>query len=212
MAKPGKLFIVSAPSGAGKTSLVTHMVKLLTDIDIARAITCTTKRPRNGEQDGKDYHFISKEDFEKKIDEDFFVEYSTDYGYYYGTPRYYIDDIAMGRSWILVIDRVGAKQILHAISDAVLIWIYTKDMQTLKQRLTARKGETSHEIDKRLQLAADEILCEQKDAVYKYHILNDIFEIAVAELSAIMRWELSVENQVEVTKKIKMRVLLRFLG
>lgn len=204
MAKPGKLFIVSAPSGAGKTSLVTYVVQQLAAMGIARAITYTTKQPRNGEHHGKDYHFISKKDFEKKINEDFFVEYSTDYGYYYGTPRYYIDDIATGHSWILVIDRAGAQQIIKYVSDAVLIWIYTKDMQTLKQRLIARQGEASHEIDKRLQLAADEIFCEQKNAVYKYHILNDIFETAVAELSAIMRWELSVENQVEFTKKIKM--------
>lgn len=205
MANLGKLFIVSAPSGAGKTTLVKEVVRLFSDsgVDLCQAITYTTKKPRNNEKNGRDYYFIDKKEFEKKIKENFFLEYSTAYGYYYGTPRSYVDTIALGRSLILIIDRAGAQQILTKVCDAILIWLYVKDTQTLKQRLENRNGESSQEINKRLKLAVDEITCEQKTPLYKYHILNDLFITAVTEFCAIVQRELSVKNRDKVTKKIK---------
>ena len=141
MVKPGNLFIVSAPSGAGKTSLVSKALELLSDKSISRAITYTTKNPRKGEMHGKDYYFISKAEFEEKIQQDYFLEYSTAYGYYYGTPRSYIYDIESGHSYIMIIDRAGAQQITKQFDKAILIWICVKDLQTLKARFQKRNDQ-----------------------------------------------------------------------
>lgn len=184
---PGKLFIVSAPSGAGKTTLVLAALEsLVGQCHIERVITYTTKTPRPGEKHGHDYYFISQEDFLVKVGQGFFIEYSTAYAHYYGTPRHIVERLAAGISYILVIDRVGAKQIKQQTDKVVLIWIDIPDIKTLENRLTNRNTETEKELKQRLLLAQQELLEEKEENFYQYHICNDVLENALQELLSVI--------------------------
>lgn len=205
MAKPGTLFIVSAPSGAGKTSLVLKAIDRLADVAIARVITYTTKKPRNGERNGIDYHFIDEGEFKQKIAQDFFLEYSTAYGYYYGTPCSIIDELASGRSYILIIDRAGAQQIVSKISDAVCIWIGVQDLETLKQRLHNRSGQSEQEVQRRLAIAADEIAWQQQNDLYKHIVQNTVFDQALNQLCTIIQGKIAENSGKKVTNNIKIQ-------
>jgi guanylate kinase len=191
MKKPGKLFIVSAPSGAGKTTLVNNLCDHIgVECRLERVITYTTKKPRPGESDGKDYYFLSKDEFERKAQEGFFIEWSTAYGHYYGSPRYILNDFSEGRSHILIIDRQGAKAVYSQIQTAVLIWIYTENIGILSNRLRQRNTENDEDFLKRIALAQKEIEDERINSFYHYHVLNDNVEIAVQKLIAIVLDEL----------------------
>lgn len=183
----GKLFIVSAPSGAGKTTLVLKALEHLQgSCSLERVISYTSKQPRPGEQNGQDYYFVEEADFRSKIESGFFLEYSTSYGHYYGTPRYILDNLSQGKSYILVIDRAGAKQISQKTSEIVLIWIDIPDIETLEKRLVGRKTENEIQLKKRLLLAQEELLEEKVENFYDYHICNDIFESALQELISVI--------------------------
>ena len=188
----GKLFIISAPSGAGKTSLVNALIERIRIYrPIDRVITYTTKDAHTCEQEGCDYYFIKQEEFKKKIKEGFFVEWSCEYGHYYGSPRFIIDEVERGRCSILIIDRVGAEKIASLYSKAVLIWIYTSSKEQLRERLILRKRETEQEIQHRLTCAEREIAREISCPLYHYHILNDIFDEALDKLCKVIQSELS---------------------
>ncbi len=200
---PGKLFIVSAPSGAGKTSLVQSALEHLEgQYPIERVITYTSKTPRPGEKHGHDYYFITQEEFVAKIEAGFFIEYSTAYGHYYGTPRSIIDDLVFGKSYILVIDRAGAKEIKRQTDAVVLIWINIVNIETLKKRLLLRNTEDENQLKTRLLLAHKELLEEKEEKFYKYHILNDVFENALLELISVIYESLELEKTaLEIKKK-----------
>ncbi|MGE0009979.1 MAG: guanylate kinase [Candidatus Babeliales bacterium] len=184
---PGKLFVVSAPSGAGKTSLVLKALEQLNGrCLVERVVSYTSKTPRPGDVHGFDYFFIPKEEFLVKIEEGFFIEYSTAYGNYYGTPAHIVDNVAQGNSYILVIDRAGAKQIAQKTEHAVLIWIDIPDIETLEKRLVLRKTEDEDQLRTRLLLAQKELLEEKQENFYHYHICNDIFENALGELLSVI--------------------------
>lgn len=183
---PGKLFIVSAPSGAGKTTLVTRLLQdLRPHYAIERGITYTSRAPRLGEQHGIDYHFISSAEFEAKIAQSFFLEWSGQYGAYYGLPRSIIDQMEQGRSFFMILDRSGARAIKEQVPGAVLIWIKTGSVEVLKERLLARGKDTAEQIEHRLRLAHQEIQQEEENPLFNHAILNDSFEIAVENLKAI---------------------------
>jgi len=187
MAGQSKLFIVSAPSGAGKTSLVTAAIKRLSsEWPMERVVTYTTKQPRPGEVVGRDYHYISIADFKKKIAQGFFIEWSTSYGHYYGSPKNVLDNLTRGISLVLIIDRAGARQVCSQLNDVVLIWIYTKDLSILQQRLAHRATENFQQTHHRLRLASEEIKEEVQEQLYQYHILNDSFESALRELEYVI--------------------------
>ena len=188
----GKLFIVSAPSGAGKTCLVNDVIeRIRIYYPIDRVITYTTKSPRMGEKEGVDYYFICKEEFERRIDQGFFAEWSTAYGCYYGSPRSLIDEVERGRVCIVIIDRVGAEKIVQNYRGAVLIWLYTKGLEVLRERLLRRNTEKGVHIETRLECGEREIKKEIINPLYNYHILNDDFEYALTKLEKIIRCELS---------------------
>lgn len=188
MIKPGKFFIVSAPSGAGKTSLVSAAIERLSPyFSLERVITYTTKQPRKTDIPGKDYHFISVEEFQEKIKKGFFIEWSSSYGHYYGSGRNILDKLAQGISLISIIDRVGAAQISAQLDDVILIWIYTKDLAVLQERLSLRGTENSKQIECRLTLAQKELEAELKEGLYRHHILNDCFESALLKLEAVIK-------------------------
>ena len=183
----GKLFIISAPSGAGKTTLVEHLLKQIhVKHTLSRVLTYTTRAARDNEEHGRDFYYISAAEFERKITQDYFIEWSNAYGCYYGTPRTIIQEMQKGASFILVADRAGAQQVTQHIPESVLIWIYTSSIQTLQDRLYKRATNTDEQIVYRLKLAQDEIEQESRNPLYHFHVLNDDFYEALQQLYAIL--------------------------
>jgi guanylate kinase len=192
MSKKGVLFVISAPSGAGKTSVVEETVKRIGQLyNLKRAITYTTKRPRIGDIEGADYYFIDQQEFFHKISQNFFIEWSTAYGNYYGSARSLLQEIKEGASYIIILDRQGAQAVKQAYPEAVLVWMTVPSIETLRERLRTRGTENTEEIEKRLRIAAEELRDEEKKHQYAYTIVNDSFDRSVAELEQIVKKELS---------------------
>ena len=172
----GKIFLFSAPSGAGKTTIVNVILQeLQKSYVIQKVITYTTRSIRKGEVDGIDYFFITKEEFEAKIQEGFFLEWSNWYENYYGSPRSSVDDLQKGISCIMIVDRFGARAIKSIYPQVVLIWLEPVDLEVLKERLLLRGTDTQEEIQKRLIKASLEMDEEKEEKLYTYHIINDDF-------------------------------------
>ncbi len=191
MAVRGTLFVVSAPSGAGKTSLINAVLaELKSKYAIDRVITYTSKAPRSCEVNGVDYHFVTKEEFELLMQKGFFLENSTDYTAYYGTPAAIKNELASGKSLILIVDRRGARQVLDHVSDAILIWIHTGSVDELHKRLRDRGTETDAQISQRIMRAHIEIEAEKTESLYPHHILNDNFDDAVHRLKTVILSEM----------------------
>jgi guanylate kinase len=179
----GKLFIVSGPSGVGKTTLVTKFLEQSQHLfSIDRVVTYTTKQPRSGDVHGVDYHFVEQSDFDTKVEQGFFLEQSGEYGASYGTPLHIMYEIAGGSSKILVIDRVGAAQIVKKHPHAILVWIEVSSLSVLSDRLLARRTESFEQIQTRLFLAKKEIEEEKNLPMYHHCIENDQLDVAVQGL------------------------------
>ena len=173
----GKLFIVSGPSGSGK-STVTKLVK--DRLNIPLSISATTRKPRNGEIDGKDYFFLTKETFEQKIKNDEFYEYAEVHGNYYGTLKKTVEEnLDKGLNVILEIDVQGALIAKEKKKDAVLVFFRTKDMDILEKRLRDRKTDSEEVIQTRLKNAETELKYEDK---YNYTIINENLDDSIQEL------------------------------
>lgn len=185
-----KLFVISAPSGAGKTSLVQATILRLHHYSLERVITYTTKQPRSMEKQGIDYHFISHDEFQAKIEQSYFLEWTCYNDTYYGSPNSILDKLQQNIAQIVILDRIGAQQVLAKIPQAVLIWIHTVDINTLRTRLMHRNTETEDQIERRLLIAQHELAAELCKPLYKYHVLNDSFEQAVLDMHDILAKEL----------------------
>ena len=182
---PGGLFIVSAPSGGGKTSLTRASIEQLAKAGIPAEISVsyTTRAPRPGEQEGVHYHFIDRGAFEQMIGRGEFLEHAEIYGHYYGTAKARTDAlVAQGRDVILDIDWQGARQIKARVPEAVLIFILPPSMSKLEQRLRARKQDSEEAIARRLAQARAEI---GHYVEYDYVVVNKDFEQAMGELLSI---------------------------
>lgn len=199
----GNLYIVAAPSGGGKTSLVKALVESMSDIAISVSHTTRSKRP--GEVDGVDYFFISPDEFKRKIDKQAFVEYAEVFGHYYGTSKSQIEDrLLRGVDVLLDIDWQGAQQIKRSFPGAVGIFIIPPSLDTLKQRLQGRNQDPDDVIHARMQRAQDEL---SHYAEFDYLIVNDDFYCAASDLkSVVIAHRLRIERQTE-----KQRKLLSFL-
>ena len=179
----GTLFIVSAPSGAGKTSLVKALIASLGNVVVS--VSHTTRPSRPGEVDGVNYHFVDEETFLKLRSEDGFFEWAEVFGNLYGTAKAGIDDqLARGIDVILEIDWQGARQIREQRDDAVSLFILPPSTATLRQRLTARGQDNDEVIEKRM-LAAKAELAHYNEA--DFLVLNDVFERALEDLQSIVR-------------------------
>ncbi|MEN8243870.1 MAG: guanylate kinase [Thermodesulfobacteriota bacterium] len=179
----GRLFIISAPSGAGKTTLCRRLLEYYPDI--VYSISYTTRRPRPGEKDGKDYHFISREDFLEKRALDYWAEWARVHDHYYGTSAVFLSDsLARGRDVLMDIDVQGAMQILTRFPEAVTIFIMPPSLDALRQRLTQRGTDSHGTIQKRLRNAAEEM---EKRELYRHIIVNDQLERAAEELLAVVK-------------------------
>ena len=177
----GKLIIVSGPSGSGK-STVTKIVK--DKLNIPLSISATTRNPRDGEIDGKDYFFLSKEEFKNKIDNDEFYEYAEVHGNYYGTLKKTVEEnLDKGLNVILEIDVQGALIAKEKKKDAVLVFFRTKDMDILEKRLRDRKTDSEEIIQTRLKNAETELKYEDK---YNYTIINENLDDSIQELINII--------------------------
>lgn len=167
--KTGVVFVVSAPAGTGKTTLVRMLLDEFSCISVS--ISCTTRPMRPGEIQNKDYHFISREEFEEKITEDEFLEYATVFGHYYGTLREDIEkEKRKGNHVILVIDTQGALNLIKKNFPSVFIFISPPSLAELRERLFKRKTENQEDIDQRLIWAQKEITLSEH---YHYRIIND---------------------------------------
>jgi len=176
----GTLFIISGPSGVGKTTVVTQFLQQYHNLyKVSRVVTYTTRLPRVGDVDGIDYHFITQHEFERKVADEFFLEWSGEYGACYGTPAHVLHELTSGESKLLVIDRIGAEQIIKKYKHAVLIWIEVSDVSVLFDRLMKRNTEVSEQVQLRLLLAAKEIEQERVAPMYHYKIENDELNASV---------------------------------
>lgn len=178
----GILFIVSAPSGAGKTTLCRAMTRIFPDLYYS--VSYTTRPPRPGDKEGKDYCFVSPEQFRKMAAQGDFAEWAEIYGYYYGTSRPILEKmINEGRHVILDIDGQGAKQLRERKWPGVFIFILPPSLQELRRRLAQRKSEKKEDLEVRLQKAKTEML---EAHWYDYIIVNDVLEKAQEDLKAII--------------------------
>lgn len=177
--------VLSAPSGAGKTTLCQKLLEQMPDVQMS--VSFTTRPPRAGEVDGVHYSFIEKERFQTMIAEASFVEWAEVHGNYYGTSRKRIEEIcAAGNDVILDIDVQGARQIRQAFPDSVHIFVFPPSQEALQQRLEGRMSDAPEVIARRLQKARDEI---REYRLYNYVIINDLLDVALQELLSIVRAE-----------------------
>lgn len=179
----GTLYVVSAPSGAGKTSLVAAMLEQ--DAQLCVSVSHTTRPMRPGEQDGINYHFVSREAFEAMIGRGEFLEHADVFGNYYGTSQTWVrDTLAKGRDVILEIDWQGAEQVRHLMPDCVSIFIVPPSPEALRKRLNGRGTDASEVVERRLNEAADE--CSHA-VEFEYLVVNDDFNVALNDLLSIVR-------------------------
>ena len=178
----GYLFILSAPSGAGKTTLRLALLKQITDLRYS--VSYTTRQPREGEQDGSDYYFIDKDEFEKGIAEDRWAEWAIVHGHYYGTSEVFLDNcLSAGHDVLLDIDVQGAAKIIKRYPDSITIFIMPPSIEVLKERLQSRSTDSKETIRLRLKNAEAE-MAQKK--MYRYIIINDQLSDAVAELVSLI--------------------------
>jgi guanylate kinase len=179
----GTLYIISAPSGAGKTSLVKALLERLDGITVS--VSHTTRAPRPGEQDGADYHFIDKDRFEALVAAGEFLEHAQVFDNYYGTRREtLVERLEAGEDVILEIDWQGARQVFEAFPQAIKVFILPPSRDALYERLRARGQDSEAVIQRRMADAITE-MCHYDE--YHYLVINDDFNTALADLEALFR-------------------------
>jgi guanylate kinase len=204
------VYIISAPSGSGKSTLVNELLKLVPNLDFS--ISYTTRHLRGSEQNGKQYHFVSREEFEQMIRADEFLEHAEFDGNYYGTARRFLHETGQkGHDLLLDIDVQGAAQIKQKLPDAVTVFVLPPDRKTLEWRLRKRSEDAEEVIARRLAAAKREI--ENYDK-YDYILINDDLEESIDRLEAIVLSErlrrtnapLSVEDRktVELVDRLRL--------
>ncbi len=180
-AEQGRLFIVSAPSGAGKSTLCQALLDRF--YDILYSVSSTTRKPREGERDGVDYHFISSAEFQRGIRDGKWAEWAEVHGNYYGTSAEYIDDnLSSGNDILLDIDVQGAIQIMERYTESETIFIMPPSLEELKNRLLKRGTDSPRAIERRLKNAEREMAAR---GCYKHVVVNDRLENALDELVEI---------------------------
>lgn len=190
-AHQGRLYIISAPSGAGKTSLVAALLKADSAIEVS--ISHTTRKSRSGEQDGINYHFVDVQAFEQLISEDAFLEHAKVFDNYYGTSRAWIESrLAAGQDVILEIDWQGAQQVRKIMLNAMSIFILPPSKEALRSRLMGRGQDSEDIIERRMSEAESE---SSHYGEYDYLVINDDFDVALADLVSIFRAQRLVTDQ-----------------
>ncbi len=185
-----KIFVVSAPSGAGKTTIVRNVLSRLPEIEFS--VSATTRKRRSFEVNGVDYFFLSEEEFNRKIEAEEFVEWETFYGYYYGTLKSYINSrLDNGKSVLLEVDVKGALKIKEEYPEAIMVFILPPSIEELKRRLINRKTESESDLKKRFERAKMEIDFQTH---FEYKIVNDDLAQAKEKVYNILSKELKKEK------------------
>jgi len=180
----GKLFVISGPSGVGKGTIAN---RILEDCGLSFSVSMTTRAPRNGEVDGKDYYFVSHEEFKKTIAEGGFLEYAEVYGNFYGTPlKPILERLENGESILLDIDTVGAENVRKAYPENISIFILPPSLEELKTRIIGRNSESKESLERRLGEAEAVMKCS-KD--YTYDVINDDLDEAISKVKEIIESE-----------------------
>ncbi|MFC3607585.1 guanylate kinase [Stutzerimonas tarimensis] len=182
-AHTGTLYIVSAPSGAGKTSLVKALIEAMPQVQVS--VSHTTRAIRPGEVDGVNYHFVNREDFLARLEHGDFIEHAEVFGNLYGTSQRWLEQtLAAGFDLILEIDWQGAQQVRRLLPEAQSIFILPPTQEALRQRLTSRGQDSDEIIERRMREAVSE-MCHYVE--YDYLVINDDFAHALDDLKAIFR-------------------------
>jgi len=182
-----KLFVLSGPSGAGKDSVLTRLKER--ELPLHFVVTVTTRPPRPGEVDGREYHFVSEDRFRELRDKGELVEWAEVYGHFYGVPRWEIEEgRSRGKDVIVKVDVQGAAALKRLYPEAILIFLTTPSFEELAERLRQRRTETPFDLDLRLKTAFEEM--KRRD-FFDYNIVNSQLDKAVDELEAIIRGEVS---------------------
>ncbi|MCI9009051.1 MAG: guanylate kinase [Lachnospiraceae bacterium] len=200
MVRKGILIVVSGFSGAGKGTIMKELLRKYEQY--ALSVSATTREPREGEVQGKDYFFKTREAFEQMIAKGELIEYACYVNNYYGTPKAYVEEkLSEGRDVILEIEIQGARKIKSQFPEAVLLFVTTKSAQVLKERLSRRGTETQEIIDQRLERAVQE---SEGIEEYDYLVVNDDLEICVEEIHSIIESEhRRLQYHMELVKKVR---------
>jgi guanylate kinase len=183
-----KVFVITGPSGVGKGTLISRLLDRVPDLELS--VSATTRQPREGEIDGRDYHFLSREEFDRRIEAEDFLEFATYSGNRYGTLRSEVRRrLEAGRSVVLEIEVQGARQVRAAMRESVQVFIAPPDPAVLRERLLSRGADSAEAIDARLEVAEQELAAQDE---FPHRVVNDDLDRAAAELEGIVRAELGL--------------------
>lgn len=192
MKKKSKIFVISAPSGTGKTTITKKLLEVLPEVKTVT--TYTTRAPRKGEKNGVDYNFVSVEEFKKMIENDEFLEYANVYGNLYGTPKKVVErNLKNGENVLLVIDTQGGMKVKKIFPDAVLIGILPPSVKEQERRLKKRGDVSIDEIKKRLESSKEERKILRK--YYDYRVINKNLDKTIEKIKKIIEKNLKEEKK-----------------
>lgn len=184
------MLVITGPSGVGKGTLIQRLLELIPELELS--VSATTREPRQGEVDGRDYHFLSPEEFERRVRAGEFLEHADYSGNRYGTLRSEVERrLGEGRSVVLEIEVQGARQVRAAMPEAVLIFIAPPGPEALRERLEGRGTDSPEEIERRLRTAREELEAQDE---FPHVVVNDEVQNAAPRLEKLVRDELSLQS------------------